>query len=145
MSGLDKFFKGPPKPQKKINPKMPKKPAKPEAPQQKKQAKEFEDLNENESLAEPAEPSRTDQPDAQRHSGEKSGLRLRESDEIPESGAILPPSRKYVKYQLKCSNKKCNYSRILMKANLTPADLICPKCKTEMRHPQLLNSKIIKL
>ena len=40
---------------------------------------------------------------------------------------------KLKKHHLVCSKAKCKYQKVLMKKELKPQDLICPKCKSKMK------------
>jgi hypothetical protein len=40
---------------------------------------------------------------------------------------------KLKKNVLVCSNSKCKYKKIIVKKTLTDKDLICPRCKKEMK------------
>ena len=37
------------------------------------------------------------------------------------------------KHHLICSKAKCKYQKVLMKKQLKPHDLICPRCKSKMK------------
>ena len=40
---------------------------------------------------------------------------------------------KFEKYELTCSNSKCKYKKILKKKRISERDIICPRCKNEMK------------
>ena len=40
---------------------------------------------------------------------------------------------KLIKNVLICSNSKCKYKKTIVKKLLTEKDLVCPRCKNEMR------------
>jgi len=37
------------------------------------------------------------------------------------------------RHHLVCSKAKCKYQKVIMKKELEPQDLICPKCKSKMK------------
>ena len=39
----------------------------------------------------------------------------------------------FKKYELTCSNSKCKYKKILKKKRISERDIICPRCKNEMK------------
>ncbi len=128
MSGLDKFFKTPDKPQKKITPKTPKTPiksAEPKPPPKRGGKRESQKADEKIPQLDESENGNTFQdlpPDASI-----------EGEEMRINLEVVPSSRKFTKFQLRCIDKKCNYQRILMKPTLSASDMTCPKCGSEMR------------
>ncbi|TFG16803.1 MAG: hypothetical protein EU533_08740 [Promethearchaeota archaeon] len=40
---------------------------------------------------------------------------------------------KFEKFELTCSNSKCKYKKILKKKRISERDIICPRCKNEMK------------
>ncbi|OLS14711.1 MAG: hypothetical protein RBG13Loki_1655 [Promethearchaeota archaeon CR_4] len=125
MSGLDKFFKNSPKPQKKPASKVAEQPQSQEKIPKKRKTKTLTD-SDTKSLLNEAQSVPTivnfEEPT--------------ESENLLQEGEFneTPLTRtKFIKYQLGCADKKCNYQRILMKSTLSPSDLICPKCGKEMR------------
>jgi hypothetical protein len=42
-------------------------------------------------------------------------------------------SDKFEKFELICKNVKCKYKKILKKKRISEKDLICPRCKNEMK------------
>ena len=42
-------------------------------------------------------------------------------------------SEKFEKFELICKNTKCKYKKILKKKRITERDIICPRCKSEMK------------
>ena len=39
----------------------------------------------------------------------------------------------FEKFELTCSNSKCKYKKILKKKRISERDIICPRCKNEMK------------
>jgi hypothetical protein len=61
-----------------------------------------------------------------------------EEDELIEENAISQPDIKSSptnskRKQLKCTNGKCNFQRVLYKKDLLPEDYICSKCNSQMK------------
>ena len=50
-----------------------------------------------------------------------------------ESPKPQPQSKKMMKFILTCPKKSCNYQKIKVKKELTERDLICPRCKGQMK------------
>jgi hypothetical protein len=44
---------------------------------------------------------------------------------------------KFEKFQLTCSNSKCKYKKIIKKKRLSERDIVCPRCKSEMKVKKL--------
>jgi len=42
-------------------------------------------------------------------------------------------SEKFEKFELICKNSKCKYKKILKKKRISERDIICPRCKNEMK------------
>lgn len=42
-------------------------------------------------------------------------------------------SEKFEKFELICKNAKCKYKKILKKKRISERDIICPRCKNEMK------------
>lgn len=40
---------------------------------------------------------------------------------------------KFEKFELTCTNSKCKYKKILKKKRISEQDIICPRCKNEMK------------
>lgn len=55
----------------------------------------------------------------------------KKSDSKPKEKDKEPTKLK--KNVLICSNSKCKYKKTIVKKTLTDKDLICPKCKKEMK------------
>jgi len=46
---------------------------------------------------------------------------------------IEPEKRLLKKFYLNCSNKSCNYQKVVMKRELNEKDLFCPRCEGKMK------------
>ena len=132
MSGLDKFFKAPPKPQKKATAKVIENPISQKPSSKKRGIKPPLESDENvgspvaQTLPTPVQPEQLKETD----NILQESILENEISRPDQDSPTLPA--KFVRYQLKCPDKKCNYQRILVKSTLSPRDLTCPKCGNEM-------------
>ena len=55
------------------------------------------------------------------------------SDSKPKEKEKEKETLKLIKNVLICSNSKCKYKKTIVKKLLTEKDLVCPRCKNEMR------------
>jgi hypothetical protein len=56
---------------------------------------------------------------------------------IPDKPKTEKTSIVLIKFKLTCPNKRCNYSKIKVKKQLSERDKICPKCKGQMNVKQV--------
>ena len=61
----------------------------------------------------------------------QSGIAFNEDLSQKEEKSLT--TSKFEKYELTCSNSKCKYKKILKKKRISERDLICPRCKNEMK------------
>ena len=54
-------------------------------------------------------------------------------DTIDKKEELDKISEKFEKFELICKNAKCKYKKILKKKRISEKDLICPRCKNEMK------------
>ncbi len=133
MSGLDKFFKTPAKPLKKPAAKAKEKKIQSESPPKRGKKSETQESDEKK----PADESPTSAPQIDESENVTEFADLPPDAPTGEEGLMINnevPARthKFSKFQLHCTNKKCNYKRILMKSVLSSSDLTCPKCGNQM-------------
>lgn len=136
MSGLEKFFKKPPKKapasdQDKVGESLP------ENASEKVKTRRSAKKSSN-SKGKVAKKSRSSPPLPRKRQAtrEISPILDSETEESPSpisEAPIQSASRGIPKFLLTCTNVKCKYKRILMKKSLTAGDLICPKCSSQMR------------
>lgn len=54
-------------------------------------------------------------------------------DNIDKNEELDRISEKFEKFELICKNAKCKYKKILKKKRISERDIICPRCKNEMK------------
>ena len=54
-------------------------------------------------------------------------------DNIDKKEELDRISEKFEKFELICKNAKCKYKKILKKKRISERDIICPRCKNEMK------------
>jgi len=133
MGGLDKFFKNSEKPEKKITENLRKK-AIPQVNSENmgktQDSKKIpENYLENEKQIQYPEIVQLQNRNEVHHPFPNSSIEGQEMEQNQVQSKII---QKFTKFRLECTNKKCNYKRILMKLELSKNDLYCPKCKCEM-------------
>ena len=52
---------------------------------------------------------------------------------IDKKEELVEISEKFEKFELTCKNAKCKYKKILKKKRISERDIICPRCKNEMK------------
>ena len=55
------------------------------------------------------------------------------NDVVDKNEELDRISEKFEKFELICKNVKCKYKKILKKKRISERDIICPRCKNEMK------------